>query len=117
MTSLAHAPRLTRHAAEQIARDIYGIDATSATLPSERDQNFRLTAANGAGFVLKVANAAEDRGMLEAENATMRQLAGTGLVPRPIVTRGGEEISRHGPRILDGAQAICMALDEARKAR
>ena len=109
MTSLAHAPRLTRHAAEQIARDIYGIDATSATLPSERDQNFRLTAANGAGFVLKVANAAEDRGMLEAENATMRQLAGTGLVPRPIVTRGGEEISRHGPHFvrlitsLDGA--------------
>jgi iron complex transport system substrate-binding protein len=27
----------------------------------------------------------------------------------------GAQISRHGPRILDGAQAICTALDEARK--
>ena len=29
----------------------------------------------------------------------------------------GDSISRHGPRILDGAQAICTALDEARKAK
>jgi iron complex transport system substrate-binding protein len=27
----------------------------------------------------------------------------------------GDLISRHGPRILDGAQAICSALDEVRK--
>lgn len=29
----------------------------------------------------------------------------------------GDTISRHGPRILDGAQAVCHALDDARKAR
>lgn len=28
----------------------------------------------------------------------------------------GDPISRHGPRILDGAEAICTVLDEARKA-
>jgi iron complex transport system substrate-binding protein len=27
----------------------------------------------------------------------------------------GDQISRHGPRILDGAQAVCTALDEARR--
>ncbi|MEC5384534.1 cobalamin-binding protein [Uliginosibacterium sp. H3] len=27
----------------------------------------------------------------------------------------GDQISRHGPRILDAAQAVCTALDEARK--
>jgi iron complex transport system substrate-binding protein len=27
----------------------------------------------------------------------------------------GDAISRSGPRILDGAQAICTVLDEARK--
>jgi iron complex transport system substrate-binding protein len=26
----------------------------------------------------------------------------------------GDSISRHGPRILEGVQAICTALDEAR---
>lgn len=29
----------------------------------------------------------------------------------------GDQISRHGPRILDGAQAICTALDTARQIR
>ncbi|MDP5239156.1 cobalamin-binding protein [Uliginosibacterium sp. 31-16] len=29
----------------------------------------------------------------------------------------GDTISRHGPRILDGAQAVCSALDDARKAK
>ncbi|NSL56087.1 cobalamin-binding protein [Uliginosibacterium aquaticum] len=29
----------------------------------------------------------------------------------------GDTISRHGPRILDGTQAICAALDDARKAK
>ncbi len=29
----------------------------------------------------------------------------------------GDAISRHGPRILDGAQAVCAALDDARKAK
>jgi iron complex transport system substrate-binding protein len=29
----------------------------------------------------------------------------------------GDLISRQGPRILDGAQAICTVLDEARKGK
>lgn len=29
----------------------------------------------------------------------------------------GDQISRHGPRILDAAQAVCKALDEARKVK
>src|SRR5690349_6663647 len=50
------APQLTAKEAERLARDVYGIDAAAAPLPSERDQNFVLR--SGAGrFVLKVANA------------------------------------------------------------
>lgn len=44
-------------------------------LPSERDQNFLLTDDSGQQFVLKVANAAESRDFLEAQNAVLDYLA------------------------------------------
>jgi Ser/Thr protein kinase RdoA (MazF antagonist) len=44
-------------------------------LPSERDQNFLLTDDSGRQFVLKIANTAESRAFLEAQNAIMDYLA------------------------------------------
>jgi 4-aminobutyrate aminotransferase-like enzyme/Ser/Thr protein kinase RdoA (MazF antagonist)/murein DD-endopeptidase MepM/ murein hydrolase activator NlpD len=95
MTLLAHAPRLSLATAEGLARDLFGLSARAVELPSERDQNFRLRSADGACFVLKVANASEDRRMLDAENATMRHLAATCLVPVPLPTRTGDDIARY----------------------
>jgi len=94
MTLLENAPRLTLDAAEGLARDLFGLTARAAELPSERDQNFRLRSAEGVCFVLKIANAGEDRRMLEAENATMCHLAATHLVPVPLPTRAGDDIAR-----------------------
>jgi 4-aminobutyrate aminotransferase-like enzyme/Ser/Thr protein kinase RdoA (MazF antagonist) len=96
MTLLAHAPRLTLRDAEHLARSLFGVETVATALPSERDQNVRLRAADGAGYVLKVANATERREMLEAENAVMRHLAGTGLTPRLVSTLAGEDIARSG---------------------
>jgi Ser/Thr protein kinase RdoA (MazF antagonist) len=94
MTLLAHAPRLSPAAAEGLAHDLYGLTARAVELPSERDQNFRLQSADGACFVLKIANASEDRRMLEAENAAMRHLAASRLVPVPLPARTGDDIAR-----------------------
>ena len=44
-------------------------------LPSERDRNFLLTDDSGQQFVLKIANAAETRSFLEAQNAVLNYLA------------------------------------------
>jgi Ser/Thr protein kinase RdoA (MazF antagonist) len=49
--------------------------AGAARLPSERDQNFLLTDESGQQFVLKVANVAESRDFLEAQNAVLDYLA------------------------------------------
>ena len=38
-----HAPRFTEHDAIRIAKDLFALDVTAKLLPSERDQNFRLT--------------------------------------------------------------------------
>ena len=44
-------------------------------LPSERDQNFLVIDDSGQRFILKIANAAESRIFLEAENAALNYLS------------------------------------------
>jgi len=108
MSLLQQAPRLSAADAVRLARDLYGIDAVASQLPSERDQNFLMT-TRGLGtdlHVLKIANAAEDRAMLEAQNAAMAHVAdpptrvrrsgGTArmaLCPQALPTVSGELIA------------------------
>ncbi len=98
--SLATAPRLTRANAEHVALESFGITGRAIELPSERDQNFRITTDDSRCFVLKIANAAERRIMLEAENACMHHLAATGLAPELVPTRDGQEVSQHGDHLV-----------------
>lgn len=53
------APEFTEEEARAILRKHWGIDATTRSLVSERDQNFRTTTRDGDEYVLKIANAAE----------------------------------------------------------
>ena len=71
----AAPPALTPADAEAVARSTYGLNATAQPLVSERDQNFRLTDADGGAWVLKVSNAAEDRGVVEMEVAAVERIA------------------------------------------
>ena len=87
-------PALSLTDASNAARH-FGISATATALPSERDQNLLLHADTGVQFVLKVSNAAEQRTILDAENAAMRHLASTGLVPQPVAAPDGATIVQH----------------------
>ncbi|MBL8190253.1 MAG: phosphotransferase, partial [Acidobacteria bacterium] len=67
---------------------------TSTTLPSERDQNFLLTAESGERFVFKIANATEDRAMLEAQQQAMTHIADqVSICPKVIATTEGKTIT------------------------
>jgi Ser/Thr protein kinase RdoA (MazF antagonist) len=97
MSFLQQAPQLSVAEAERLARDIYGLAASASPLPSERDQNFLLESTAGTGglgtgrFVLKIANATEDRAMLEAQNAAMAHVAArVALCPHALPTRSGD---------------------------
>ena len=70
----------------------FGKQGTIRSLPSERDQNARLT-VGGDNFVLKLANPAEDPGQIELQNATMLHLARVGQpgIPRIVPTVGGAD--------------------------
>ena len=97
LTGVSHLP-LTD--ATALAERLYGIRAVASGLPSERDQNILLRAETGERFILKLANIAERREVLDAECAVMRHLEPTGLVPRPIRTIDGADIATCGPRFV-----------------
>lgn len=94
MPLLRHAPHFDLTQAVRLAREHYGIDATAAPLPSERDQNFLLTTRDGERFVLKIANGTEERALLDAQNAAMAHVAPLGLCPNVVPTREGDAVVR-----------------------
>jgi len=140
MSSLQQAPQLAVTEAERLARDVYGLAASASPLPSERDQNFLLISAGDLGtgglgavrYVLKIANATEDRAMLEAQNAAMahvadpptrlRRFGGTGrvaLCPHALPTRSGDLIAVvpggvHFVRLVTYVEGVPLAEVRAR---
>ncbi|HNX97110.1 MAG TPA: phosphotransferase, partial [Candidatus Aminicenantes bacterium] len=87
------APHLSPERALGLLARHYALSGTLEPLPSERDQNFRLTTAAGARYVFKIANAQEDRALLEAQQEAMARVA-----------------ERHGPgpRVIPGAQGATL---------
>jgi 4-aminobutyrate aminotransferase-like enzyme/Ser/Thr protein kinase RdoA (MazF antagonist) len=84
----AAPPSLTPADAERVAHASFGVDSVAHPLVSERDQNFRLTDATGAEWVLKVSNAAEDPGVVAMEAAAIARIAETDpSLPVPLARR------------------------------
>ena len=98
--AMSHVPSLSLPAAAAIAAEHFGIVGSATPLPSERDQNVRLTTSTGAGFILKIANAAESGSILDAECRVMQHLAGTGVCPTVVpTTDGAQMVAVHGHTI------------------
>ncbi len=97
-------PRFSTEEAAELARSLYGVSGKLHALPSERDQNFRLTAENGEVYVLKISGAGEQRSILELQHDALDHLAGRfeGTVwPRVCRTKDGSGITR-----IDGRNGL-----------
>jgi 4-aminobutyrate aminotransferase-like enzyme len=96
-------PPVTVADAEQLARELYGIEAQARALPGERDRNFKLTAPDGRSYVLKVVDPAADQAILDCQRRVLHHLAEqapVAPVPRIIdARRGGAD----GRALLAGA--------------
>ena len=94
MSFLKHTPQFTEQDAIAIMKDLYDIQATADALPSERDQNFRMSAGPKGSFVLKIANALEDPALLDCQNQAMQHLnRQVTFCPKVVANRDGEFIS------------------------
>ncbi|MCO5206291.1 MAG: aminotransferase class III-fold pyridoxal phosphate-dependent enzyme [Anaerolineae bacterium] len=92
MTLLDDRPAFSAETAARITHDLYGIAGAANELPSDRDQNFRVTTNTGREWVLKIANAREDRAALAMQNAIMAHLNGHVAVPEVVETVTGDEV-------------------------
>jgi len=95
MLLLEYTPHFLLEDATALANKLYGLKATAQSLPSERDQNFLLETEAHERFVLKIANALEERSLLEAQNAALVHIGRRfSFCPRVIPTSAGDEITQ-----------------------
>lgn len=93
MDLLAHSPQFDPETASALAERLFGIQATATPLPSERDQNFLLVTDHEAKFVLKIANALEDRAFLEAQNKALAHVSSrVTICPRVVLSLADKEL-------------------------
>lgn len=88
----AHIRMLAEEAAE-LARRHYGMDGKLSRFETEKDDTFRLTAADGRETVLKVANPGEDAAEIDLQARLLDHLATSPVappVPRLIGTTEGQ---------------------------
>ncbi|KSV71602.1 phosphotransferase [Sinorhizobium sp. Sb3] len=93
--------------AESAVAVVYGFAGAVKRLSSERDETFLFTRTDGAQFILKIANPAEDPAALKFQDGALLHLEATAPavpVPRVVRTLGGEPnhtlSSADGPRIM-----------------
>jgi 4-aminobutyrate aminotransferase-like enzyme/Ser/Thr protein kinase RdoA (MazF antagonist) len=97
---------VTAKEAEQIARELYGLETTAKALPGEYDDNFHLALAKGAsgpavgdgahgaataaGWVLKVMHPARDASLIELQCSALQYLTKKAphlMLPRVVAAR------------------------------
>ena len=71
----ADAPDFTADEAQDLALALFGVRGAATALVSERDQNFRLTDADGVAWVLKISNGVEDPAVVDMEVEAVRHVA------------------------------------------
>jgi Ser/Thr protein kinase RdoA (MazF antagonist) len=89
---VAYSPSFTAAGARKLASDRYGRAGMARELTSERDQNFLIEPSDGgSAIVLKIANAREERALLEAQQQVLTVLGQRRVAtPRVVCTTSGE---------------------------
>ena len=95
MVSCAQVLPLER--AVSLVRELYGLESRATRLTGERDENFRIAAADGGEFVLKIAHPAENPAVADLTTAALLHLQREDAslpCPRVVRSRGGETHAR-----------------------
>jgi hydroxylysine kinase len=91
-TMVMHPHPLSLERAAGLVRDYYGFEAQAVPLTGERDENFRVRAADGSEYVLKLAHPAEDPAVSDLATAALQHLESQDPAlpcPRVVRTRSG----------------------------
>lgn len=111
MTEPREVEPCTPDAAASLAQRLYGIKAQPQPLPSEYDQVFKLVAADGMAYVLKVMHPSRDAAFIDLQCKTLQHLAKRApalVLQRVIATADGKGFAR--VRMADGSERIVWML-------
>ncbi|MFO7913248.1 MAG: phosphotransferase, partial [Desulfotignum sp.] len=123
MSVLVSTPVFSDIDAAGFAAEFFGISGSVTPLPGERDQNFLVTTKNGRSYVLKIANAVEDRSILEAQHRAMDFLGKhVSFCPETMPAQSGdylvpvrsEKTGTHLVRLVSYIQGTPMGLVKRR---
>ncbi|MEE1654916.1 aminotransferase class III-fold pyridoxal phosphate-dependent enzyme [Microvirga sp. CF3062] len=95
-------PDFSSAEAHELLQAHFDIGGELTSLPSERDQNFRVQTADGRGLTFKIMNAAEPLSAIEFQAALLRHLETCDpdlAVPRIVSTTGGQDYA-----LIDGPE-------------
>lgn len=90
-------PSFSLQRLQELAAKRFGITGRFSRLEGERDQNCRITTADGQSFVLKVSSVGEDPSVVDFQVQALMHIAGrdaTLPVPRMVRGRDGEVVYR-----------------------
>ncbi|AZI58780.1 aminotransferase [Nakamurella antarctica] len=97
-------PDMSVAEASTLAQELFGRTGHITELGSQQDRNFRIQAAEGPSFLLKVANPEFTNDELLAQNEALRFLTAAGItVPQVVLGLSGESVYRYkdsGVRLL-----------------
>ncbi|TFF83742.1 hypothetical protein EU524_01945, partial [Candidatus Thorarchaeota archaeon] len=88
-------PQFSDEQAQRYSSELYGIEGVASELPSERDQNFKITTSSGEIYVLKIAAESENVEILKLQNQAMARLQEQlkkGRSPAIVPSTSGREI-------------------------
>lgn len=97
MLDTLRPPALPLDVLQAFARDAYGLGGAWSVLEGERDQNWRVQAADGGSAVFKVCHPAEGDAVLQCQAEALEHIADSDPslpVPRLIRTRDGAMLGR-----------------------
>lgn len=96
-TMVAQSGPISIERALALARERFALEAKALRLTGERDENFKLTLADGTEYVLKIANPAEAAAATDLQIAALLHLERTGAelpIPQILRTPGGDAAVR-----------------------
>ncbi|MDA1028090.1 MAG: aminotransferase class III-fold pyridoxal phosphate-dependent enzyme [Bacteroidetes bacterium] len=104
-------PNLSAREAERLVLELFNWTVKAHSLPSDRDQNFRVDEAGGKKAVLKISNSEENPGFLDCQAAVLSLLATSGI-PVPTIL-GQSEVTlgdfRHQVRLVSWLEGRPLA--------
>lgn len=88
-------PPFSEKQAVRFAKQIFDMNAAAQSLPGERDRNFLLKDNSGKQYVLKIANAGDNKSVLDFQNKAMQHIqrrSGECLCPHVFPAKEGDNI-------------------------